>query len=167
MMRGSHAANGRRHREFEIDNKKDWKGRLEEGGKEWGERHADWCISQLPGVKMLCNVSQRKKSSATVQNTFTQMTDTILVWNKPCRSSNKKHSCYLPLLTDNKVKEWCWLHGLKVALPPKDDTWSITLMAHDISPRRASAASSHIRHGSFFQCIRGLKECLPCHEICV
>lgn len=69
------------------------------------------------------------------------MTDAILLWNTLRSCSNKKHSCYLPQLTDNKVKDSCRLHGLKVALPQKVDTWSTTLMADDISPRRPSAAS--------------------------
>lgn len=69
-----------------------------------------------------------------------RVTDTLLLRNKPCSCSNKKQSCYLPLLTDNKVKELCRLHGHQVALPRKVDTWSITLMADDISPRRPSAS---------------------------
>lgn len=69
-----------------------------------------------------------------------RVTDTLLLWNKPRSCSNKKQSCYLPLLTDNKVKELCRLHGREVALPRKVDTWSITLMADDISPRRPSAS---------------------------
>lgn len=71
----------------------------------------------------------RKKSSASVQNIFTQVTDTLLPWNKLRGCSNKKDSCNLPLLTDNKVKESHWLHGLKVALPQKVDTWRVALMA--------------------------------------
>lgn len=69
-----------------------------------------------------------------------RVTDTLLLRNKPRSCSNKKQSCYLPLLTDNKVKELCRLHGRQVALPRKVDTWSITLMADDISPRRPSAS---------------------------
>lgn len=68
------------------------------------------------------------------------VTDTLLLRNKPRSCSNKKQSCYLPLLTDNKVKELCRLHVRQVALPRKVDTWSITLMADDISPRRPSAS---------------------------
>lgn len=50
------------------------------------------------------------------------VTGTLLLRNKPRSCSNKKQSCYLPLLTDNKVKELCRLHGRQVALPGKVDT---------------------------------------------
>lgn len=77
-------------------------------------------------------MSRRKKSSATIWNAFTSLTDTLLLWNK-CSCSNKKHSCYLPRLTDNKVKlqESHWLRGLKVALPHEADTGSPTLIVAD------------------------------------
>lgn len=69
-----------------------------------------------------------------------RVTDTLLLWNKPRSCSHKKQSRYLPLSTDNKVKELCRLHRRQVALPRKVDTWSITLMADDISSRRPSAS---------------------------
>lgn len=74
-------------------------------------------------------MSPGKKSSALVWNIFTWVTDTLLPWNKLCTCSHEKRSCYLPLLTDNKVKESCWLLELKVALPQKVDInggWAIS-----------------------------------------
>lgn len=69
-------------------------------------RQGDLCLSSLPKVRthFLGSVSPGKKSSATVWNIFTRVTDTLLPWNKLCGCSNKSCSCYLALLTDNKVK---------------------------------------------------------------
>lgn len=68
--------------------------------------------------------------------------------------SNENHFCYLPLLTDNKVKlqESCWLHRFKGALPYKFDTWSPMLMTADWFEPRETLCSifAHSSRCSFW-----------------
>lgn len=118
--------------------------RIDERWAAWSDEEIS-ASSSLPESKYIsCETCRRKKGRERAQPQhriyLLRVTDTLLLRNKPRSCSNKKQSCYLPLLTDNKVKELCRLHGRQVALPRKVDTWSITLMADDISPRRPSAS---------------------------
>lgn len=86
-------------------------------------------VTPTSQTHFLSSMSLGKKSSASAWNIFTWVTDTLLPWNKLRSCSNKNRSCYLPLLTDDKVKELCWVLELQVALPQNIDIngrWAIS-----------------------------------------